>query len=57
MMDHIWNNLMEWERIWEDQLENEKNGPEHDHKQKNIEILTNQLKSIRTAKKEIGKWI
>lgn len=56
-MDHIWNNLKEWERNWEQQLEDEKNGPEHEHKQHNIELLTEQLKSIRKAVKEIGKWI
>jgi hypothetical protein len=56
-MDHIWNSLKEWERNWEEQLKNEKNGPEHEYKQQNIELLTNQLKSIRKAIQEIGKWV
>lgn len=56
-MDHIWNNLKEWERNWEEQLEDEKKGPDHEHKQQNIELLTQQLQSIRKALKEIGKWI
>ncbi|MED3644310.1 hypothetical protein P5F75_13025 [Caldifermentibacillus hisashii] len=56
-MDHIWNNLRNWESIWEEHLENEKNSSEHEYKQQNIELLTKQLASIRKAKKEIGKWI
>lgn len=56
-MDHIWNNLKEWERNWEQQLEDETNGPDHEHKQHNIELLTQQLQSIRIAIKEIGKWV
>lgn len=56
-MDHIWNGLKKWEEIWEDQLQDEKNGPEHEYKQHNIELLNGQLKSIRKALKEIGKWI
>lgn len=56
-MDHVWNDLKKWEEIWEEQLKNEKNGPEHEYKQHNIELLTNQLMSIRKAVKEIGKWI
>ncbi|MGF6949820.1 hypothetical protein QF028_002325 [Neobacillus sp. B4I6] len=34
-MDHIWNGLKEWESIWEEQLQADKNGPEHEHKQHN----------------------
>jgi hypothetical protein len=56
-MDHIWNGLKDWERIWEEQLEDEKNGPDHEYKQHNIELLTKQLNSIKKAVKEIGKWI
>lgn len=56
-MDHIWNNLKNWESIWEEQLEDEKKGPDHEYKQRNIELLTNQLKSIKKAVKEIGKWV
>lgn len=56
-LDHIWNGLKEWECIWEEELEDEKNGPEHEYKQHNIELLSNQLKSIRKALKEIGKWV
>lgn len=56
-MDHIWNDLKNWEQIWEDELDREKNGPDHEHKQHNIELLTKQLKSIRVAVKEIAKWI
>jgi hypothetical protein len=56
-MDHIWNNLKNWEQIWQDQLEDEKNSPEHEYKQHNIELLTKQLTSIQKAVKEIGKWI
>jgi hypothetical protein len=56
-MDHIWNNLKQWESIWEEDLEREINGPNHEDKQKNIELLSGQLKSIRKALDEIGKWI
>jgi hypothetical protein len=56
-MDHIWSDLKNWERIWEEQLEEEKNGPDHEHQQHNIELLTKQLKSIRVAVKEIAKWV
>jgi predicted HTH domain antitoxin len=56
-LDHIWNNLKEWEEIWEEQLENEKKLPEHEHKQHNIELLTKQLISIKKAVREIGKWV
>lgn len=56
-MDHIWYDLLRWETMWEEQLQEEKNGPEHEYKQHNVELLTNQLKSIRKAVKEIGKWV
>lgn len=56
-MDHVWNSLKQWESIWEEQLEDEKNGPDYEHKQQNIDLLTSQLQSIRKAIKEIGKWI
>jgi hypothetical protein len=56
-MDHIWNDLKRWEEIWEGQLDDEKKLPDHEYKQHNIELLTNQLKSIRKAVKEIGKWV
>lgn len=56
-MDHIWNGLKEWERIWEEQLEDEKNGAAHEYKQHNIDLLSNQLKSIKIAVKEIEKWV
>ena len=56
-MDHVWNDLKKWERIWEEQLEDEKNGSDHEYKEKNIELLTEQLKSIRKALSEIGRWI
>lgn len=56
-MDHIWNDLKNWEDIWENRLKEEKEGPEHEYKQNNIELLTKQLQSIRRAIKEIQKWI
>lgn len=56
-MDHIWDDLKNWESIWEEQLEDEKNGPDHEHKQHNIRVLSDQLTSIRKAIKEIAKWI
>lgn len=56
-MDHIWSDLKNWETIWEEQLENEKNGADHEHKEHNIQLLEGQLQSIRKAIKEIGKWI
>ncbi|MBQ6350500.1 MAG: hypothetical protein IJI42_06190 [Methanobrevibacter sp.] len=56
-MDHIWNNLKNWESIWEEQLEEEKNGADHEYKQQNIKLLTDQLQSIRIAIKEIGRWV
>lgn len=56
-MDHIWNDLKNWEQIWEEQLETEKNSPEHEYKQHNIDLTTKQLNSIRKAIKEIAKWI
>lgn len=56
-MDHIWNNLKNWESIWEERLEEEMNGSDHEYKQENIKLLTDQLQSIRKAIKEIGRWI
>jgi mannose-1-phosphate guanylyltransferase len=56
-MDHIWNDLKNWESIWEEHLGDEKNGHDHEYKQQNIELLTNQLISIRKEMKEIGKWV
>jgi hypothetical protein len=56
-MDHILNNLRNWEQIWEKQLEDEKNGRDHEYKQHNIELLTKQLQSIRKACREIAKWV
>lgn len=56
-MDHVWNSLKQWESIWEEQLQEEIDSPEHEHKQSNIELLTEQLSSIRKALKEIGKWV
>lgn len=56
-MDHIWNDLKNWENIWEEQLEDEKTGSDHEYKQQNIKLLTEQLQSIRKALKEIGKWV
>lgn len=56
-MDHVWNDLKKWEDIWVEQLEEEKALPEHEYKQQNIKLLTQQLQSIRKALKEIGKWI
>ncbi|MBM4765455.1 DUF5320 domain-containing protein [Bacillus sp. B15-48] len=56
-MDHIWNGLKQWESIWKEHLEDEKNGLDHECKQQNIELLKNQLKSIEKAIKEIGKWV
>lgn len=56
-MDHVWNDLKKWEEIWEEHLKDEKDGSEHEYMQHNIELLTNQLKSIRKALKEIGKWV
>lgn len=55
-MDHIWNSLYQWEQIWVEELEREKNGPDHEYKKENIELLTKQLQSIRKAMKEIHKW-
>lgn len=55
-MDHVWNSLKQWEDIWIEELENEKNGPEHEYKKSNIELLTNQLQAIRNAMSEISKW-
>lgn len=56
-MDHVWNDLKKWEEIWEEQLQDEKDGPDHEYKQRNIELLTDQLKSIKKALKEISKWV
>lgn len=56
-MDHIWNSLKNWESIWEEHLNDEKNGPDHEYKEQNIKLLTNQLQSIRKAVKEIQKWV
>jgi hypothetical protein len=56
-MDHIWNDLKNWEEIWEDDLKREKESPEHEYKQHNIDLITGQLKSIRKALKEIAKWV
>jgi hypothetical protein len=56
-MDHIWNNLKNWERIWEEQLQDEKNGADHEYRQENIKLLSGQLQSIRKAIKEIQKWV
>lgn len=56
-MDHIWNNLRQWESIWEERLNDEKACPEHKHKQAIVDELTQQLESIRKAKKEIGRWV
>lgn len=56
-MDHVWNSLKEWESIWEEQLQKEIDGPEHEFKQSNIELLKGQLASIRKAIKEIGRWV
>ncbi|MFS0882532.1 hypothetical protein [Metabacillus niabensis] len=55
-MDHVWNSLKRWEEIWEERLKEEKNEPDHEYRQHNIETLTGQLNSIRKALKEIGKW-
>ncbi|WP_180753148.1 hypothetical protein [Campylobacter sp. 1] len=56
-MDHIWNDLKNWEEIWIDELKREKEGPDHEHKQHNIDLLTKQLASIQKALKEIAKWV
>ena len=56
-MDHVWNSLKQWEDIWLERLEDEQNKADHEYKQENIELLTNQLKSIRNAIKEIQKWV
>lgn len=56
-MDHVWNSLKQWERIWEERLEEEKNEPDHEHKEQNIRTLTGQLNAIRKSLDEIGKWL
>lgn len=56
-MDHVWNSLKRWEEIWEHDLKVEKESPDHEYKKHNIELISGQLKSIRIALKEIGKWV
>ena len=56
-MDHVLNDLIKWEQIWQEQLEDEKSLPEHEYKRHNIELLTKQLSSIRKARREIEKWV
>lgn len=56
-VDHVWNSLKQWEDIWEEHLEDEKKMEDHEYKEHNIEVLEGQLKSIRKALNEIGKWI
>ena len=34
IMDHVWNDLHKWEEIWKEQLEDEKNAPDHEYKEK-----------------------
>ena len=36
-MDHVWNSLKNWERIWLERIEDEKKSP--DYEGKNICIL------------------
>lgn len=55
-MDHVWNGLKQWEDIWEENLKDEIDGPDHEHKQSNIELLTEQLEAIRKAMAIVGKW-
>jgi uncharacterized protein YeeX (DUF496 family) len=52
-VDHVWRSLKEWESIWEERVENEKKVP---YNEKEVELLTEQLASIRKAMKEVGKW-
>ena len=30
-MDHVWNDLLKWEEIWEEQLKDEKGLPDHEY--------------------------
>lgn len=56
MMDHVWNSLKQWEYTWIEHLEYEKEGPDHEYKESNIELLTEQLEAIRKAMEIVGKW-
>jgi hypothetical protein len=48
-MDHIWNSLREWLDIWEEQLKNEIDSPDHEFKEKNIKSLHDDIKAIKKA--------
>lgn len=52
-MDHVWNSLKNWERIWEERIEDEKKRPNPD--QRYINHLNKDLEAIRKAMQEIHK--
>ena len=55
-MDHVWNSLKQWEDIWEERLQEEIDGPDHEYKESNIELLKGQLGAIRKSLREISRW-
>lgn len=55
-MDHVWNSLEQWARIWEENIEYEKAKPDWEGKEEYIKRLKGELSSIRKAMKEIHKW-
>lgn len=45
-MDHVIRSLAEWKDIWEERLEDERKGEDHESKERNIEILEKQIKAM-----------
>ena len=53
-MDHVWNSLYQWERIWLQRIEDEEKSEYRDSYE--VALLNKQLKAIQKAMEEVGKW-
>lgn len=54
-MDHVWNSLKEWERIWLDRIESEKEKPDYEGKNIELRHLQKDVEAIQKAMSEIHK--
>lgn len=54
-MDHVWNSLDQWKRIWKDRIEDEMKKPDYEGKQLEIRTLQKDVAAIEKAMHEIHK--